>query len=57
MHLFRPIIQKEGHMMQPMGKKTFTLISNVPGNGLALSWFHQSPPTKMGENPIKTWNL
>jgi hypothetical protein len=38
-------------------EKTFTLISNVLGNGLALSWSHQLPPTKTSKNPIKIWNL
>jgi hypothetical protein len=42
------------HVIAPRGK-IVTLISNVLGKGMALNYL--SPPTKMGENPTKTWKL
>jgi hypothetical protein len=41
-------------MLQPLKKKTLTLISNEPGKGVALNHLHLSPPTRMGKNPKKT---
>jgi len=41
-------------MLQPPRGKAFALISNAPKKGLALSYLHQPPPTKMGKNPTKT---
>jgi hypothetical protein len=44
-------------MLQPLRAlrgKAFSLISNAPKKGLALSYLHQLPPTKMGKNSTKT---
>jgi hypothetical protein len=44
-------------MLQSLEGEVLALISNAPGKGVALSYLHHLPPTKMGENPTKTWNL
>jgi hypothetical protein len=41
-------------MLQPPAKETFTVISNAFGKGVAPSYLHLSPPTRIGENPTKT---
>jgi hypothetical protein len=33
------------------------LLSNAFGKGMAASYLHLSPLTKIGENPTKTWKL
>jgi len=50
LHLFRPIVQKGGRMVQPCGGEVVTLISNVFRKGMALRYSHQLPPTKIGKN-------
>jgi hypothetical protein len=57
LHLFQLTIQKGRHMLQPPREKVFTLISNMPRKRGTPSYLHQSPPTKMNENIIKTWKL
>jgi hypothetical protein len=38
-------------------ENTFTLISNVPEKGMALSYLHILPPTRKCENPTNIWKL
>jgi hypothetical protein len=44
---------KWGYMLQPPVEKAFTLISNAPRKGRALSCLHLLPLTKMGKNQQK----
>jgi hypothetical protein len=55
--LFKLVAQKGAHMLKPLGKKTFALISNALGQGMAPSYSHLLPPTRIGKNPTKTWKL
>jgi len=50
------LLKKGNTCYNPWGK-VLVLISNVLIKGRALSYSHLSPPTKMGENPTKTWKL
>jgi hypothetical protein len=44
-------------MLQPPRGKTFALISNVLGKGMAFNSSHQLPSTITNENPTKTYKL
>jgi len=50
------LLKKGNTCYNPWGK-ALALISNVLRKGGALNYSHLSPPTKMEENPTKTWKL
>jgi len=50
---FQAIAQKGAHMLQPLGEKTFVLISNALGKVTTLNYSHVLLSTRIGENPTK----